>query len=251
MTTRVVGVACALRSEARHLGPTVFADAAVHVLTDGTRVAVTGMGCAAARAGAQRLVKAGAGALVSFGMAGGLDPQLAAGRIFLPQKVASEGGRVLDCDPTWRERLGAALAVQAPLTLGTLLTSRGAVASVAAKAALFGGTGARAVDMESLAIAEVAHDAGLPFIALRVIIDRAEDALPGAVLAATGADGEVSPGRLIVQLARRPLQLASLLRLARAYHAARRALAAVAASGALALPPPAGSAAYPARRELP
>ena len=236
MTEPVVGVACALRSEARHLVRPVPRLTSVQRLADGKLLALTGMGPAAATAGAERLVAAGAGALVSWGLAGGLDPALPAGRIFLPSEIATPAGALLATDARWRERLGAALASFAPLTSGRLVTSAVVVATVAAKAALFKTSGARAVDMESAAIAEVARGRSLPFIAVRVIIDRARDVMPDSFVVAFDARGDFSLLRLLAQLTRSPADLGALLQLAGTFRHANRALAAAAASAALARP---------------
>jgi adenosylhomocysteine nucleosidase len=234
LTTPVVGVVCALQAEARHLGPGVRRAPSVASLADGTLLTICGMGGAAAALGARNLLEAGAGALVSWGMAGGLDPALAAGRIFLPSEVAAIDGAAIATSRHWREQLSAALAPYHPLTAGRLLTTSGAIESVAAKAALFQDTGAAAVDMESLAVAQVARAQGAPFIAIRVIVDGAGDTLPSAVSEAADADGQLRVGRLIARTLRAPAEAISLLRLTRRYLAANRSLAAVARSGYLA-----------------
>jgi adenosylhomocysteine nucleosidase len=236
LTDPVVGVACALRNEARHLVRPAPRLTSVQRLPDGKLLALTGMGPAAATAGAERLIAAGAGALVSWGLAGGLDPELAAGTIFLPSEVATAEGVLLATDARWRERLGTTLTRFAPLTSGRLVTVAAVVATPAAKAALFNTSGARAVDMESAAIAEVARRRALPFIAVRVIIDRAGDAMPDSFVAAFDANGDFSLWRLLAQLLRSPGELGSVMRLAGIFHQANRALAAVAASDALARP---------------
>ena len=81
--------------------------------------------------------------------------------------------------------------------------------------------------MESAAIARVAAEHGLPFIAVRVIVDTAADSLPRAVVAAS-TNGEVSFARLIAELIRAPSQLMPLLRLAQRYTAAKQSLLAIA-----------------------
>jgi adenosylhomocysteine nucleosidase len=192
------------------------------------------MGSAAAALGARALIDAGAGALASWGMAGGLDPALAAGTIFLPSEVIALQGATIPTARLWRERLRDALAAQGPVARGKLLTTAKAIGSVADKAALFRETGAAAVDMESLAIAEVAQTRGLPFIAVRVVVDSARDALPQAVTVAADSAGHLHMWRLIGALARAPGDLAPLIRLARCYRAASRSLAAVARAGSLA-----------------
>jgi adenosylhomocysteine nucleosidase len=93
-------------------------------------------------------------------------------------------------------------------------------------------TGACAVDMESSAVAQVAAAHGVPFIAVRVIVDTARDGIPPAVAGASRA-GTLRMGQLILGLIRAPLQIAALLRLARRYRLAMRSLQAVAAIGKL------------------
>jgi len=202
-------------------------------MNDGTLVAVSGMGCTAAAAAAAALVDAGAVALVSWGMAGGLDPALQAGTICLPRVVVSRDGATFTTDPHWRELFTAAIAARRTVVSGNLLTSDLAIDDIAGKAAAFRETGAVAVDMESLAVASIAAAHKLPFIAVRVIVDTAGDALPAAVMAATRF-GRVRISRLILGVLRRPSDIGPLLRLARRYRTARQALAAIARTGALA-----------------
>jgi nucleoside phosphorylase len=194
------------------------------------------MGRAAAAAAARRLVLAGAGGLASFGMAGGLDPTLICGTVLLPDEIAAVDGAVSDILPTskdWRQRLRDAMPGSCLVCGGRLLTSGRPIARPDAKAAAWRQTGAVAVDMESAAIAQVAAQAGLPFIALRVIVDTAADELPGAVIAAS-AGGRLRVGQLISSLLRAPKDVGALIRLAARYRIATRMLAAVADAESLA-----------------
>jgi adenosylhomocysteine nucleosidase len=222
-----VGVVAALAAEARALGPAVKRIGDVGCLIDGTLVAVSGMGGAAAGLAARRLIEAGASALMSFGLAGGLDPGLSAGSVVLPSEIISRGGARFLTSTDWREQLRFRIAKQRPVADGTLLSSLAAIDSVADKAAAFRDTGAIAVDMESFGVAEVAAAHGLPFVAVRVIVDTALDALPRAVVAASRA-GQVSLLRLVGAIALTPLDLVAVIRLAQRYRAATRSLAAVA-----------------------
>ncbi len=196
-------------------------------LADGTLLAISGMGGARAAAAAAHLAAAGAAALMSFGLAGGLDPLLHAGHVVLPDEIVSRDGARCPTAAGWREQLRAEVRRACPIASGRLLSSLEPIDTPAAKAAAFRETGAVAVDMESLAVAQVAARHGLPFIAARVIVDTATDSLPPSVLAA-GGSGAVSIPRLIVGLAARPRDVIGLLRLARRYRAATRALTAVA-----------------------
>jgi adenosylhomocysteine nucleosidase len=222
-----VGVVCALASEARHLGP-VSLHEPIGSLPDGTLVAVTGMGPLAASNGAEALIAAGATALASFGLAGGLDPSLNAGAVLLPTEVIGQDGQRVVTDEEWRDRVALAVATYTPICRGTLLTTSQAVASVKDKAALFRMTGAAAVDMESLAVGAVATAHRRPFIAVRVVVDSAGDVLPRAVTAAADKQGHLQIWRLLGALALAPNELAPLIRLARCYRAANRSLAAIA-----------------------
>ncbi len=230
-----VGIVCALATEARHLQPTLRRSSqSIESLSDGTLLSVSGMGPAAAAGAARTLIQTGAAALVSFGVAGGLDPTLAAGDICVPREVMQQHVPSIATAGGWRHRVSAALSARIPgsrVVEGSLLSSAGVVAGVADKAALFGSTGAVAVDMESFAVAEVASTHRLPFLALRAIVDRAADELPIIVTAAADAHGELRLMQLLAGLVRSPAQLAPLLRLGRRYRAASQSLAAIARLG--------------------
>jgi adenosylhomocysteine nucleosidase len=227
------GVVAALAAEARTLGPLVRREDGLWITAEGVLVAVSGVGSTAASEAARALVAAGASALVSWGMAGGLDPALAAGTVCLPRAVMSSAGDHFATDSPWCELTRAAIDGQRTVAQGTLLTHSRAIDRVDAKQTAYRETGAVAVDMESTAIAEVAAKRGLPFIAIRVIVDGAGDALPRSVVAASTA-GQVRMARLIGGLLRSPAEIVPLLRLAKRYRAAMQALQAVARTGALA-----------------
>ncbi len=233
------GVVAALAAEARALGPAARGGA-FPVLGNGMLLAVSGIGCAAAARAARDLIEAGASALVSWGLAGALDPKLAAGTVCLPDEVLAADGTRFRTALRWRDPLAAVLAAKRPVAFGTLLTRATAIDSVAAKYETYRATGAAAVDMESAAVAQAAAGRGLPFIAVRVIVDTAADALPRAVISASRA-GQVHMGRIVLGLLMAPGDVAPLLRLARRYRRAIRSLEA--AAGALAAPAAAASGA--------
>ena len=165
---------------------------------------------------AERLVVAGAAALVSFGLCGGLRPGLAAGAILVPRRVCTSH----DCHETDRD-LSAALGGWS----GDVLWAADAVvASAADKRVLHAASGADAVDLESGAVAAVAHRHGLPFAVLRAVCDPAESTLPPAALLALDQAGAIGLWRVAVSLLAAPTQLPALLRLARDAGRARTAL---------------------------
>jgi adenosylhomocysteine nucleosidase len=232
-----LGIVAALAAESRPLGPATRHGAEPATLADGTLLIVSGVGPAAAALGARRLLAAGARALLSWGLAGGLDPALEAGTLVLPGEVISPEGRVLLTCAAWRERVSQAIGARHAACCGRLLTCREPLSSTAAKALAFRQTGAIAVDMESSAVAEVASAERAPFLVVRAIVDTAHDAVPEVALGMTRAGQDrLRVGRLLAALARTPGELPALIRLARRYRTASRALAAVAGSGALAFP---------------
>ena len=178
-------------------------------------VAAGGGRPAGAEAAALRLMAQGASALVSFGLAGGLDPALPSGAVVLPATVLldSEEWR---CDPALAARLGAR-------ALGAIYGGGQIVATRAAKSALHARTGAIAVDLESAAVARVAARFGLPFAVLRAICDPADRALPRAALVALDQAGRIGPVRVAWAVLSRPQDIPALIRLggdaARARHA--------------------------------
>jgi adenosylhomocysteine nucleosidase len=222
----MMGVVAALEAEARTLGTAVRRRDGLSSLGDGALLAVSGIGGALAAIAARNLIDAGASSLMSFGLAGGLDPALHAGTVVLPGELISRDGARFLTSADWRRQLSTAIAGQRTVTGGILLSSAQPIDTVADKAAAFRDTGAVAVDMESVAIAQVAAAHDLPFIAVRVIVDTAADVLPRAVLAANRA-GQFSLGRLLRGLAMAPLEIVPLIRLAQRYRAATRSLAAV------------------------
>jgi adenosylhomocysteine nucleosidase len=189
-------------------------------------LAVSGIGLVAAEAAACTLVEAGVSALMTFGMAGGLDPTLEAGSVVLPRELISEAGTRWLASRSWRERVAAAVSPLHAVTEGNLLTSVRAIDTPAGKTAAFRATGAAAVDMESAAVAEIAGKHNLPFIAVRVIVDTAADKLPRAVVNASRA-GKVHIGRLVAGLVVAPGEIVALIRLAQRYRIAIRSLRAI------------------------
>ncbi|WP_430869654.1 phosphorylase [Cupriavidus basilensis] len=174
---------------------------------------------ALAQALRQRLARPCAG-VVSFGVAGGLDPALSPGRVIVATGVC-DGGIRLPVDASWSQAL--CLALPEALS-GVLAGTDGAVTSIAGKAALHAASGALAVDMESHIAARVAQEYGLPFAACRVVIDPAGRQVPPAAVAAMGADGSTDMWALLKGLLAGPWQVPDLIRLGRDARVARTAL---------------------------
>lgn len=212
------GVIVALPVEARCLAGSTERDSG----GGETRLRVTGIGAERAASGAQALLEAGASALVSWGTAGALDPDLGRGSLLLPETVI-DGQKIFTVDATWRKALLERLG-DLPVCAGALLRTEYLLDTVEAKLRVRQTMGASAVDMESGAVARVAAAAGRPFVAIRAVVDRASDTLP-ILLDATH---RWHAATLLRSLARRPAGIVTLVHLGIGFAAAHRTLTHVA-----------------------
>lgn len=156
-------------------------------------------------------------ALVSFGLAGGLDPALAPGALVIPDSVLDDDGIAYRCDMSLSRLFGGP-------TVPLLLGGGAIVATVEQKHRLFAATGAAAIDLESAAVARVAEAHGLRFAALRAVADPVTRNLPPAALVALDEGGRIAPGSIIASLCRHPGQIGGLIALGREAALARKAL---------------------------
>ncbi len=163
-----------------------------------------------------RLRDEGVAGLVSFGLAGGLAGGLAPGDLLIPDAVVLPDGRRIGTDPAWRARLAATLERAGMHPHGMAIAgSVHVVATPAAKAALAARSGAAAVDMESVAVAEVAAQAGLPFLVLRTVADRSDQVVPWVAQSAIDGQGEIRHLAVLAGLIGRPWEIGSLMALGR------------------------------------
>jgi adenosylhomocysteine nucleosidase len=168
----------------------------------------------------ERAVSAGAGAILSFGLAGGIDPGLRAGTCIVARGIhAASGYRA--CDTGWTSRLAGRIP---GVVVGDLAGSDRPLADRDAKHALHIATSALAVDTESHVAAGIAAAHALPFAAFRVVADPALRTLPAAALVALRAGGTVDVAAVLGSLVRAPSQLPLLLRIALDARAALAAL---------------------------
>ena len=132
----------------------------------------------------------GCRAVISFGIAGGLDPRLKPGDVVVGTGIVTpDGRRAADLDAA-AAILNLLNGLPNRVVSADLAGVDAAVLAVAEKAELRERTGAAAVDMESHVAAAFAGRHGLPFVALRVICDPADRALPAFAANALTPDGE-------------------------------------------------------------
>jgi adenosylhomocysteine nucleosidase len=158
----------------------------------------------------ERAVAQGARAIVSFGIAGGLDPSLRPGACIVGS-AATMGAARWPSDPGWAGKLVAGLP---GAILAEVAGADHPVASANHKRVLRAAGGAAAVDMESHIAARIAAANGLPFAILRIVCDPAGSPLPSAALAGMGEDGTSDAIAVLRALVAAPSQLPALIRLA-------------------------------------
>lgn len=187
-----------------------FAAEAAIARRSGWPVGMGGGTTEGARREARRLIDAGATGLVSFGLAGGLDPRLRPGQLVVADAVLVDGVRFA-ADPALSARFGG-------FSGAVCLGCDRVIVSALDKLRLFVETGAALVDMESPAVT------GMPFAVVRAICDPAEQDLPPAALVALNSAGRIGALRIAGSLLRDPFQIAALIRLGRDAAAARATL---------------------------
>lgn len=165
---------------------------------------------------AERLVAAGAKSLISFGLAGGLDPDFRPGFIIVPMAVV-EAGRIRPTNAALSDMLGGWFG-------GMLYAGDDIAATTEQKSALAKSTLCSAIDLESGAVARVAERHTIPFAVIRAICDPADRNLPPAAMAALDAKGAIAFLRVAASILAHPLQLPGLIALGRDAARARAAL---------------------------
>ena len=187
-------VACGLKREAAIIG------------RPGREVLVVAGGgdCVRLEAELDAMAERAPGWILSSGVAGALD------RSLRPGDVVIDGDRAV---------LGRLKTILPSARVGAIIGQDIVAASPAQKRALHQAGGAIAVDMESHVAKRVAARHSLPFAALRVISDAAEEELPPASLVGMRPDGGIALRAILASLIRQPAQILALIRTG--HHAGR------------------------------
>jgi adenosylhomocysteine nucleosidase len=167
---------------------------------------VTGMGPPLAREATRRTLAAGPfDHVMVVGIAGGLDPELPVGSLFVPSRVQlyPDGPEYTTHPLAGRDASGALMTTDGLFDDDTVwrpILERG-----------FG-----AVDMEAAGVAEVCEEAGVPWSVYRGISDRPDEHVVNqAVFGLSKPDGSADPVALAKYLARDPRRAKALAHLNR------------------------------------
>lgn len=221
----ITGIVAALPEETSTLTARKIGRGCCEFIAPDILLALSGAGPENAKTAAELLLTRGAGRLLSWGCAAALSEDLTPGDLTLVNTLVSEGNETLDIQSTWQ--------VEARRILRELLTgahcvrlaeSATIVVSASDKRTLQQRTDASVVDMETVAIAKVARQRNVPFLAIRAIADPVDMDLPQAVAHALSDEGDVILPKLLTYLIRHPSELPGLIKLGIHFKAAQKTL---------------------------
>ncbi|MBU2743236.1 MULTISPECIES: nucleosidase [Acidithiobacillus] len=218
MQPQRIGIVVALAAEARILLSGKLRYQTVMEIAPQLCMVVSGMGPIRADQAAEQLLQAGVGRLLSWGTAGGLNPACRAGDLLVPEHIFW-AGRSWSADAGWRSALLQKFSEK--VLAGELCSVSEACASVAAKAQLRADyPEAQAVDMESGVVAQRAAQAGIPFLAIRSVVDPAHQSIPAIAMHSVDGYGRPQILPLLRGLLLHPGDLPPLMGLGRQMQAA-------------------------------
>lgn len=164
--------------------------------------------------------EAGCRSIISFGVAGGLAPDLRPGDWIVASEVL-DAHTTRPTHPVWSRNL---LETIPEVRYGRVIGVPTPLADPQAKRELHARTGAIAVDMESHIVAQFAAAHGMSFAVARVIVDPAHRRVPDAALLALRPGGGTNLAAIVREVLAKPAQVFPLLRIAGDAYAARSAL---------------------------
>jgi len=193
-------------------------------ITDALILAYSGAGANNARSAAELLITQGASRLISWGCAAALSETLKPGDLVLADTLIDAEGAQISIDSDWHGYTQNRLSTTLKVHTGSLAESKSIVATSQNKKQLHNQTGAVALDMESIAIAKVALQHQLPFLAIRTIADPVSMDLPKAINHSLNHAGDIVLGKLLLFVALHPAELPGLIKLGLHFNAAKNTL---------------------------
>jgi adenosylhomocysteine nucleosidase len=220
----MLGIVVSLSRELKGLTRQPVPMGSWRAITDDALVALSGMGAERAHRAGAVLVSQGANALLSWGCAAALDDRMSPGCLLIPERIIGASGDVHKVNSEWHQRLCETLEHKHPVHTETLVESDAIMKTAAEKRALAKRTQAAATDMESAAQARLAQEHGIPFIAIRAIVDTVSTEIPENVLKALDPQGNISVWKLLASSYLVPADWMKIVQLGIQFNAAQRSL---------------------------
>jgi adenosylhomocysteine nucleosidase len=181
---------------------------------------IAGSNCAELSEIARLASGVGCRSIVSFGLAGGLSPELRSGDVVIASGIVGRNGSFAT-DDAWSGWLLSAIptARYAPIAgVDSVIAARPKRRELGIR------SGALVADMESHIIGQFAAKHQMRFVAVRVVIESIHRKIPRAALACVSASGETRRSTLGRALLGRPAETLDVLRLWADWMTARKAL---------------------------
>jgi adenosylhomocysteine nucleosidase len=224
----ITGIVVALPEELSTLTSKKIDKGCCVFITDRIVLAYSGAGADNARAASELLIAQGAVRLISWGCAAALSETLKPGDLTLADTLIDAEGAQYGIHLAWHEAVKNLLANSVKVHPGSLVESKTIVASAQSKKDLRAQTGGVALDMESIAIAKVARQNNLPFLAIRTIVDPVDMDIPKAINHSLNNEGDIALAKLLLFIAQHPSEIPGLIKLGLHFSAAQKTLKSVA-----------------------
>ena len=233
----VIGIIAALPHEAATLGKKVKGKKKIITLSEHALLVVSGVGKQNAHEAANILAPK-VSRFISWGTAAGLVEDLHAGALVIPKLIRDQHGRSISTDHDFGREVEKAMGSGIGIHEGLLAESSQMLSGPKEKKKFQLTTQAIAADMESASVASFAQRAGLPFNAIRAVIDNHTMAVPKAISQAITKEGDINVTKLISLLLFQPSEWKRFYLLSSAFgraqstlHNASRALLSLASQG--------------------
>jgi hypothetical protein len=145
----------------------------------------------------------------------------------MPTAIIGADSSTYFVDHDWHRDLAACLADRYIIHTQALAESTTILSNGAHKRALRLRSSAIAADMESAALAALARKAGVPFLVIRAVSDRADARVPHWLTGCLGETGRLAVGKTLGLILTRPSDWGAIFGLALGFRAARATLAGV------------------------
>ncbi|WP_340123319.1 phosphorylase [Methylobacter svalbardensis] len=217
----ITGIIVALPEELSTLTSKKIDKGSSVFISDAIVLAYSGAGAGNAQTASELLIAQGATRLISWGCAAALSETLKPGDLVLADNLIDADNTQLAIHSDWHSYTKNLLSNTLKVHTGSLAESNSIVAAAQDKKHLYTQTGAIALDMESIAIAKVARQNNLPFLAIRAIADPVSMDLPKAINHSVNNEGDIVLSKLLLYVALHPTELPGLIKLGLHFNAAK------------------------------